>query len=79
MRILKSNHVRSVVKMSEMKPNINLEIVLLEWDVIHKVLPTLYTVCKENIASCRNRNDMGVFAERFERNGVVNFAGGFFS
>jgi len=51
---------------------------LFERRVTDQVLSTLDTFSKKYVARCGNCDDMGVFAERLEGNGIMDFTRGFF-
>lgn len=55
----------------------NGEDILLEAHIIDEVNAALYTIRQEDISCSRDSDDMGVLAERFERDGVMIFSRSF--
>ncbi len=62
--------------LSEVKPDDDRLHSLFEWNIVDQVFTALYALGKENVAGCGNGDDMGVFAERFEGNGIMNLSRG---
>lgn len=75
MGILEGDHVVTGIFGLEFRRDTDSVDVPLELDFFQEILTTLDALGKKYIASCRNRDNVGVFAEWLERNRIVDFSG----